>query len=349
MISVKCSKCGNFFDVKGPPVPHRARCKACGQTLRLVPKRRKGRLVARRLHGLTGRIPPTVAVIGVVVLVGLGWLGHFLWKLRQQAKSISPPVATRRADNGNGNGNGLLVRPRIRPTSRPPGKPVPWLPAEMAPEVAASVAALLAEKLPPAKELSDKEIRAAASPAVVKVRAESALTEDINEASGFVISEDGLILTCFRTVESNRWIQVLRADGTVLKLQAVVGVDPDADLVLLKIAPPAKLHRLVIADGAPPETGEKLYAIGSPPGRTYTFNAGTVHSHDELDGREGARQRVLLKAEAQGIFGSTGGPVLTVDGRVVGIQVRSMPRDGVHLALSAGEMRKFLATLAKRK
>jgi serine protease Do len=134
--------------------------------------------------------------------------------------------------------------------------------------------------------------------------------------SGFIISADGYILTNNHMVEGADKVNVELTDGRKFTAKTV-GTDPDTDVAVVKIDA-RDLTYLELADSDTIEVGEWVLAIGNPLGLSHTVTAGIVSAK----GRSNLRLvdfENFIQTDAAINFGNSGGPLLNLDGKVVGI------------------------------
>ena len=151
-----------------------------------------------------------------------------------------------------------------------------------------------------------------AAPAVALVEVRGAQNQRLGIGSGFFVSADGLLVTNFHVIEPAVYADVRTADGQTLLVEGTVSLDPGADLALLKVRG-ADLPFLAVSDGPVPPTGTRVFAIGNPQGLSNTLSDGLV-SGVRLD-----RGITVIQTTAAISPGSSGGPLLTADGVVVGV------------------------------
>jgi len=135
----------------------------------------------------------------------------------------------------------------------------------------------------------------------------------VGQGSGFFVSSDGLLVTNFHVIEGAKFATVMLSDGSTLFVEGVAAVDKEADLALLKVNGTGRAF-LTIGSSAPPKGGATVYAIGNPGGLTNTFSKGMVSGIREVKGQVAAIQTTAAISR-----GSSGGPLLAADGRVVGV------------------------------
>lgn len=152
---------------------------------------------------------------------------------------------------------------------------------------------------------------------VVQVNARGSRSGGIG--SGFVVDQEGRILTNNHVVEGATRITVRFNDGTELEAR-VLGRDPAGDLALLQARVPAGTQPLPLADSDLVKPGEVAIAIGSPQGLGYSITAGIVSGIDRTAGAGGGRPLSgLIQTDAAINPGNSGGPLLNGRGEVIGI------------------------------
>jgi len=136
------------------------------------------------------------------------------------------------------------------------------------------------------------------------------------QGSGFIISPDGYILTNNHMVEKAEKVGIELTDGRKFTAK-IIGADSDSDVAVVKIDA-SDLPYLELADSDALEVGEWVLAIGNPLGLSHTVTAGIVSAK----GRSGfglADFENFIQTDAAINFGNSGGPLINLDGKVVGI------------------------------
>ena len=150
------------------------------------------------------------------------------------------------------------------------------------------------------------------------------------QGSGFIITDDGYILTNNHLVGEAENVRVQLADDREVKAK-VIGADPESDVALVKIEE-NDLPYLKLADSDALEVGEWVVAIGSPFGLSHTVTAGIVSAK----GRSGvgiATYEDFIQTDAAINPGNSGGPLLNLDGKVVGINTAIISRSGGNMGI----------------
>jgi S1-C subfamily serine protease len=137
--------------------------------------------------------------------------------------------------------------------------------------------------------------------------------------SGFILNEDGEILTNNHVVTGSRELSVTLSDHK--KYKAVIkGIDARNDLALIKITANRKLPYLHLGESDNLQVGQKVLAIGNPFGLEGTLTTGIVSSLERsLQGDNGNMLEGMIQTDAAINPGNSGGPLLDSHGNVIGI------------------------------
>ena len=151
--------------------------------------------------------------------------------------------------------------------------------------------------------------------------------------SGFIISEDGYILTNHHVVESADDIVVRLSDRREFDAE-VIGADKRSDLALLKIV----ADDLPVVKFSKPDdlkVGEWVVAIGSPFGLDYSASVGIVSAIGRsIPTKSGDNYVPFIQSDVAINPGNSGGPLFNLDGEVVGINSQIYTRSGGSIGLS---------------
>lgn len=213
--------------------------------------------------------------------------------------------------------------------------------ASPAPDAPSSAAAHQA-----AEDLTTVELVDEVSSAVVTVYNLTTLENELGQeqevpqgtGTGFIIDEEGHIVTNWHVVTGGTEYAVALSDGTTVPAE-LIGTDPRDDLAVVKIDPSAVPAVVPLGDSDAVQPGQPVVAIGSPLGAfTNTVTAGIVSGLDR-DGFGGARgancqnYSNLIQHDAAINPGNSGGPLFNIQGEVIGVNTLGLPQgqDGVPL------------------
>ncbi|MFH1081925.1 MAG: DegQ family serine endoprotease [Pseudomonadota bacterium] len=171
-----------------------------------------------------------------------------------------------------------------------------------------------------------------------------------NLGSGFVIDEDGFILTNNHVVEQADEITVKLADGRSFNAK-VIGRDPKTDLALIRIETDQPLKPLLMGDSDKLEVGDWVVAMGNPFGLDNTVTAGIVSAKYRHIGA--GPYENFIQTDASINPGNSGGPLLNTAGEVIGINTAIFSRTGgsigIGFAIPINMAKQILGQLKKGK
>lgn len=185
----------------------------------------------------------------------------------------------------------------------------------------------------------------AISPQTEAERRRSGDTE-ASGGSGFVIDASGLILTNAHVVAKMDVVEVSFSDGKRY-VGKVIGRDGRTDLAIVKITPDAPLPVLRLAKSSRLPLGTKVYALGNPMGNRFSVSSGIVSGHDRA--YDVAWPVNFIQHDAALNPGNSGGPLITEDGEVIGINTATPPETifdmGIGLSIPSELAAKIAAKL----
>lgn len=142
--------------------------------------------------------------------------------------------------------------------------------------------------------------------------------------SGFVISEDGFIVTNFHVIESADEIIVELFSGEKLPAE-IVGGDRNTDIALLKVESDEPLPYVRFGDSDTARVGDWVMAMGNPLGQGFSLSVGIVSARNrELRGSYDD----YIQTDAAINRGNSGGPLFNMDGDVVGVNTAIISTNG---------------------
>ncbi|HEY7795833.1 MAG TPA: trypsin-like peptidase domain-containing protein [Gaiellaceae bacterium] len=170
------------------------------------------------------------------------------------------------------------------------------------------------------------------------------------QGSGFVFDAQGHIVTNQHVVDGAQSVSVTFSNGKRYDA-AVVGTDSSTDLAVLKVDAPASLLKpLALADSSRVEVGDAVIAIGSPFGLDQTVTTGIVSAlHREITAPNNFAIDDAIQTDAAINHGNSGGPLLDLDGKVVGvtsqIESESGGNDGIGFAVPSNTVERIAGAL----
>lgn len=178
------------------------------------------------------------------------------------------------------------------------------------------------------------------------------LTKNAVSGTGFIISEDGYILTNNHVVESayttGSDVIVKLYDGSEYTAK-IVGVEGrDSDVAVLKIEA-SGLSPVALGNSDEMEVGENIYVVGNPLGElTYTMTSGIVSALDREIAADTNTSINMFQLDAAVNSGNSGGPVYDAQGRVLGIvtaKYQSAGIEGLGFAIPINDAAKIAREL----
>ena len=148
--------------------------------------------------------------------------------------------------------------------------------------------------------------------------------------AGFIISEDGYVVTNSHVVDSADEITVVLADGRELSAE-LVGADADTDVALLKMPDVAALPVVEFGDDTELRVGDWVVAVGNPFGLGGTVTAGIVSAIERNIGFGPYTDYIQIDAPIN--QGNSGGPTFDLNGEVVGMNTAIFSPSGGNVGI----------------
>ncbi len=165
-------------------------------------------------------------------------------------------------------------------------------------------------------------------------------------ATGFIVSEDGRIVTSAAAIEGASTLRVLLQDGRVLNA-TVLGSDDYTDIAVLKVEA-SGLPALAFASSAGLQAGEPVVALGASLGRGHAVSTGVISSVAAEDA--GGPLCDFIQTDAALGAGNAGGPLLNTAGAVVAVNANRYldpeTRSGMTLAVPSDIAAEVVAELS---
>ena len=145
------------------------------------------------------------------------------------------------------------------------------------------------------------------------------LPPQVGSGSGFVIDDDGYLITNHHVIEGATRVEVRTRDGREYEAE-VVGSDPSTDIALLHVdAEPDVLPPLRIGDSDGLLVGDWVLALGNPLGLEFTVTSGIVSATGRQLTTRALAVESYIQTDAAINPGNSGGPLIDLSGRVVGV------------------------------
>lgn len=178
------------------------------------------------------------------------------------------------------------------------------------------------------------------NPAIVLIEAQ--LSDGLSSGTGCVINKSGIILTSSHVINKASYIEVTTSKGETYKAEVIEPYDQNGDLALLKINPKKNMPTITLGDSSMVKVGQKVLAIGNPFGFNGTLTTGIVSRIDY--------EKNKIQTDAAINPGSSGGPILNINGEVIGISQSIFNPDnnksniGIGFAVPANEVKKVIGS-----
>lgn len=162
----------------------------------------------------------------------------------------------------------------------------------------------------------------------------------LGAGSGWILTDDGYVVTNAHVVQGATSFTVEYFDGTQIEAE-LIGTDAFQDVAVLKLAlddGETPLGVSAVGDSAAVRPGDEVVAIGSPLGEfTNSVSDGNIGGLDRsLDVGDGTSLDNLIQHDAEISPGNSGGPLLNMQGEVIGMNVAKVETAGANGAATSG-------------
>jgi len=191
------------------------------------------------------------------------------------------------------------------------------------------------------------EIKATASAdfsGIINNAVKSVVTIQTNAAqgTGFIISDDGFLITNAHVLYGGRYANVLTYERGTLEAD-LVGYNLDMDLALLKI--PGNHDYLELGNSDDVKVGEKVIAIGNPLGLSFSVTEGIISAVH----REGPNGKLIyIQTDAALNPGNSGGPLIDKKGDVIGINNFKVTGENLGFALESNQIVEITNSISQK-
>ena len=174
-------------------------------------------------------------------------------------------------------------------------------------------------------------------------------TQTASSGSGFIITEDGYVVTNYHVVSGASSVQVTLYNGDTYDA-TVIGGDSDYDVAVLKINA-SGLQPVTLGESADVNVGDTVLAIGNPLGElTFSMSQGIVSSCDRAINVDGTPFN-MIQVDCSINPGNSGGPLVNLYGEVVGIvsakysTYSSTTVEGLGFAIPISDVRSIITDI----
>lgn len=198
-----------------------------------------------------------------------------------------------------------------------------------------SVGLFAAKAKTPPKAQTTADLAESIAPSLVKITQLGREGAD-GIGSGFIVSADGLIATNLHVIGEARRLQVEMNDGKTHAVTSVHATDAHRDLALLKIDV-KDLKSLPLGDSKKVRQGESVVAMGAPEGLGFSVVQGVLSATREIDGNDMLQVAIPIEK------GNSGGPLLDMQGRVLGIlTLKHIKTDNLGFAMPVNALKELI-------
>ena len=195
------------------------------------------------------------------------------------------------------------------------------------------------------KQLEIKTSKSFISSIEQAVEASVTIKTKEGHGSGFLISEDGYIVTNYHVISDSAKTEVIMHDGTKIPAK-IIRFNKEADLALLKIEKNNFIPFLIPQEKSA-VIGREIYVIGTPSAQdlSQSLTKGIISSI-----RKQANGSTLIQTDASISPGNSGGPVIDKDGKLLGVvnaKLVGMGVEGISFAIHAADITKNLSLKLK--
>jgi serine protease Do len=171
-------------------------------------------------------------------------------------------------------------------------------------------------------------------------------TPRMGQGSGFIIDEEGYVLTNHHVVSKADDIKVSLMNGDTYEAE-LVGSDKKYDVALLKVEPSGSFPAVELGDSAGAKVGEWVVAIGNPFGLNYSVTTGIISAKGRTIGHSAYDN--FIQTDASINPGNSGGPLFDMQGRVIGMNTAIVKRgQGIGFAVPVDMIKEILPQLKSK-
>lgn len=174
------------------------------------------------------------------------------------------------------------------------------------------------------------------------VKAVVTIRTDVSQGTGFIIRNDGYVVTNAHVLSGGTYIEALNYEQQKIPA-ALVGYNAELDIALLKIE--GDYEMLELSDSDEVQVGEKVIAIGNALGLQFSASEGIVSGTHRL-GPSG--QEIYIQTDAALNAGNSGGPLINKEGKVIGINTfKIIEGESMGFALESNYIKEMVNQISR--
>jgi serine protease Do len=171
-------------------------------------------------------------------------------------------------------------------------------------------------------------------------------SEGFSLGSGFIINEQGYILTNAHVIHNATDIRVVLSEGRKEYPAKIVGEDRITDTALIRIEPDHLLTVLPLGDSESLRIGEMVMAIGNPLGLRHSVTSGIVSATERISPGLNEKLVDFIQTDSAINPGNSGGPLMNLHGEVVGINTAVVSKaQSIGFAIPINTVKKVMPML----
>ncbi len=167
----------------------------------------------------------------------------------------------------------------------------------------------------------------------------------VGSGSGFILSEDGYLITNYHVIERETSIKITvfkKSESGIENIRykkvKIIAFNPLMDLALLKIEENIKFNYVYLGAINELKVGEQAFAIGNPLGLTRTVSQGIISTKNR-----NVQNQIYIQTTTDINPGNSGGPLFNLKGEVIGVTNMGMPAyGGLNFAIPVDVVKRFI-------
>lgn len=184
------------------------------------------------------------------------------------------------------------------------------------------------------RNISPDILYAKSRPSFVTIWTFDASRAPLGQGSGFIVAKNRVV-TNYHVLVGSSSASIVFDDGSMAPVRAVVAASAPKDLMVVEVET-GNRPAVTLGDELQLKVGEAVYAIGTPRGLSASLSNGLVSAFRQDEGQ------FLIQITAMIAPGSSGGPLLNIQGQVVGVTTSRLKDGSFGFAVGAADLRQLL-------